>query len=95
MRSGSGRSGIRRAGRLAAGEEEEDFRDLRLPAGTGGGWLGGVVAANPLTYGVAALRWRLGAGETEGLPSEPLCWAVTVGFAVAMVAASWWVAQRR
>ncbi|TWT99740.1 Inner membrane transport permease YbhR [Botrimarina colliarenosi] len=59
------------------------------------GWLGGVVTINPLTYGVAALRWRLGAGETAGLPAEPLCWAVTIGFAVAMVASSWWVAQRR
>lgn len=59
------------------------------------GWLGGVVAANPLTYGVAALRWRLGAGDTTGLPAEPLCWAVTIGFAVVMIAASWWVVTRR
>lgn len=59
------------------------------------GWLGGVVAANPLTYGVAALRWRLGAGDTSGLPSEPLCWAVTIGFAVAMIALSWIVVQKR
>lgn len=59
------------------------------------GWLGGVVAANPLTYGVAALRYRLGAGDTSGLPAEPLCWAVTIGFAAVMLAASWWVAQRR
>lgn len=59
------------------------------------GWLGGVVAANPLTYGVAALRWRLDAGDTSGLPAEPLCWAVTVGFAAAMLIASWWVAGRR
>lgn len=59
------------------------------------GWLGGVVAANPLTYGVAALRWRLDAGDTTGLPPEPVCWVVTVVFAVAMVAASWWVCARR
>jgi len=59
------------------------------------GWLGGVVAANPLTYGVAALRWRLEAGDTSGLPPEWLCWVVTVGFAAAMVAASWAVASRR
>lgn len=59
------------------------------------GWLGGVVAANPLTYGVAALRWRLGAGDTTGLPAEPLCWIVTIGFAVVMIAASWWVVTRR
>ncbi len=59
------------------------------------GWLGGVVAANPLTYGVAALRHRLDAGDTTGLPAEPLCWVVTVGFAVAMIGLSWWVAQKR
>lgn len=59
------------------------------------GWLGGVVAVNPLTYGVAALRYRLDAGDTSGLPPEPLCWAVTVGFAVAMTATSWWVVTRK
>lgn len=59
------------------------------------GWLGGVVAANPLTYGVAALRWRLGAGDTSGLPGEPLCWAVTVAFTLVMLGAAWWVASRR
>lgn len=59
------------------------------------GWLGGVVAANPLTYGVAALRWRLDAGETSGLPAEPVCWIVTVGFALVMIGLSWWVAARR
>lgn len=59
------------------------------------GWLGGVVAANPLTYGVAAIRWRLGAGDTAGLPGEPLCWGVTALFAVAMVLASWFVVSRR
>lgn len=59
------------------------------------GWLGGVVAANPLTYGVAALRHRLSAGDTSGLPAEPLCWIVTIGFTAVMVGLSWWVTQRR
>jgi ABC-2 type transport system permease protein len=59
------------------------------------GWLGLVVTANPLTYGVAALRYRLEAGDTSGLPPEPLCWAITIGFAAAMLAASWWVVTRK
>lgn len=59
------------------------------------GVLAYVVAANPLTYGVAALRWRLGTGDTTGLPSEPICWLVTIGFAIAMVVVSWAVAARR
>lgn len=58
------------------------------------GWLGSVVAANPLTYGVAALRWRLEAGDTAGLPPEPLCWGVTVAFAALMLLASWRIASR-
>jgi ABC-2 type transport system permease protein len=59
------------------------------------GWLGVVVTANPLTYGVAALRYRLEAGDTSGLPPESLCWAITIGFAAAMLAASWWVVTRK
>lgn len=59
------------------------------------GLLGGVVAANPLTYGVAAVRHRLSTETVAGLPSEPLCWAVTVIFAVAMIGLSWAVAQRK
>ncbi|MEN0109811.1 MAG: ABC transporter permease [Planctomycetota bacterium] len=58
------------------------------------GWLGGVVAANPLTYGVAALRWRLTPATTDGLPTEPLCWAVTAAFAAVMVGLAWWVVSR-
>jgi ABC-2 type transport system permease protein len=58
------------------------------------GWLGPVVAANPLTYGVAGLRWRLGSAA-EGLPPEWLCWTVTVAFAFLMLAASRWVVGRR
>lgn len=58
------------------------------------GWLGGVVAANPLTYGVALLRWRLESGAIEGLPAESLCWLITVAFAVLMLVASWRVASQ-
>ena len=59
------------------------------------GLLGWIVAINPLTYGVAALRWRLTPGDTSGLPSEPLCWTVTIIFALAMLFLSWRVALRR
>ena len=58
------------------------------------GWLGAVVVMNPLTYGVAALRWRLTPADVEGLPSEPFCWLITVCFAVAMLALCWRVAVK-
>ncbi len=59
------------------------------------GLLGWIVAVNPLTYGVAALRWRLIPGDTAGLPSEPVCWGITAIFAAVMLVACWGVAVRR
>lgn len=46
-----------------------------------------IMAINPLTYGVAALRHTLyGVGPaTEGLPAFTLCFGVSVGFALAML----------
>src|SRR5215831_19439917 len=53
-----------------------------------GGWLGWVLAINPLTYGVAGLRQLLylegSVGSLPaGLPSPAVCWLVTVLFAAA------------
>lgn len=57
-------------------------------------WLRAVMAANPLTYGVAALRRGLTPAAAEGLPSLALSAAVTAGFAAATVALSSWVVVR-
>jgi ABC-2 type transport system permease protein len=68
---------------------------------TVGGWLGWIVALNPLTYGVAGLRHHLQYPGDEaqavlaGLPSLGLCWFVTLLFAAAMLAAAWWIAGTR
>ena len=59
------------------------------------GWLGTVVVVNPLTYGVAALRWRLTPGDVEGLPAESLCWLVTLAFAIGMLVLCWQVGSRK
>ena len=59
------------------------------------GLLGWIVSINPLTYGVAALRWRLTPEDISGLPNEILCWAVTAIFATTMLLLSWRVALRR
>ncbi len=59
-----------------------------FPAAGASGWLRWVMAVNPLTYGVAALRQVLylgdGAGQA-GLPSLPLSLGVMIGFSVLMV----------
>ncbi len=57
-------------------------------------WMRLAMAANPLTYGVAALRRALG-GPPEGLPSLALSFAVTAAFAVAMFAVATGVVARR
>lgn len=44
--------------------------------------MGVVMAANPLTYGVGALRHSLYGGALEGIPSMALCLSVTVLFAL-------------
>jgi ABC-2 type transport system permease protein len=62
-----------------------------------GGWLGWIVRANPLTYGVAGLRHYLQNGGTEAamLPSVSVCWLVSLLFAAAMLGAAWCIAGTR
>ena len=49
-------------------------------------WLRAVMAVDPLTYGVAALRRALAPASTAGLPSFALSLAVTSAFAAGMLA---------
>jgi ABC-2 type transport system permease protein len=51
-------------------------------------WLRAVMAVDPLTYGVAALRRALAPASAAGLPSFGLSLAVTSVFAAAMLALS-------
>jgi ABC-2 type transport system permease protein len=62
-----------------------------------GGWLGWIVRANPLTYGVAGLRHYLQNGGTDAamLPSVSVCWLVSLLFAAAMLIAAWCIAGTR
>ncbi len=62
-----------------------------------GGWLGWIIRINPLTYGVAGLRYYLQNAEVAaaGLPSPTTCWIVSLMFAGAMLAAAWWIAGKR
>lgn len=69
------------------------------------GVLGWIVRINPLTYGVAGLRRLLEFSSTSGaaaaanpadaLPSLPLCWIVSLLFALLMLALAWQVAKAR
>jgi ABC-2 type transport system permease protein len=62
-----------------------------FPAGGAAGWLRWIMAANPLTYGIAALRQALylnGHIVTSDLVSFPASVLVTVAFALATFAAS-------
>ena len=58
-----------------------------------------VMAVNPLTYGVAALRRLLYDGVPGAIgpdtPSLPLAWAVSLGFAAVMLALAWRIAGER
>ncbi len=68
-----------------------------FPAGTSG-WLGWIVAVNPLTYGVAGLRLCLQdvpAAEAATLPSLAMCWVVSFTFAAVMLAVAWRIAGTR
>lgn len=68
-----------------------------FPFTAAAGWLGAVMRANPLSYGVALVHHALGTGEAErtGMPGPLLSLAVTAGFAtVAFLAASAMVARR-
>jgi ABC-2 type transport system permease protein len=56
-----------------------------FPASGATGWMGRLMALNPLTYGVAALRQALdpdAAAAVGALPSPALCWAVLTGTAL-------------
>ena len=59
------------------------------------GWLGAVMRANPLTYGVAALRRTLAPADAADLPGFALSLAVTAACAVLAFAVAGWVATRR
>ena len=66
-----------------------------FPAGPG--WLGWVIRLNPLTYGVAGLRRSLYPAGTfgPGLPSLPVCVAVSLAFCAACVVLAVWLTGRR
>jgi ABC-2 type transport system permease protein len=58
-----------------------------FPASGAPGWLRAVIAVNPLTYGLSAVRWSIYGNEvasTMGLPSFALSVAVTVVFGAVM-----------
>lgn len=60
--------------------------------------IGFLMTIDPLTYGVAALRYEFygeGHATTAGLPPLWLCRTVTAGFAVAMFVLGSWVCTRR
>jgi len=60
-------------------------------------WLRAIIRANPLTYGVGALRHMLYLGsaqEAAGMPSIETCMAVTLVFGMVMFAATTRVAGR-
>jgi ABC-2 type transport system permease protein len=61
-------------------------------------WITFLSRFNPLTYGVAGLRHYLHFGDlsmVKALPSLPICWAVSLAFAAAMVGLSWGIAGTR
>ncbi len=61
-------------------------------------WITFLSRFNPLTYGVAGLRHYLNFGDlsmVKALPSLPICWAVSLAFALVTVALSWWIAGTR
>ncbi len=64
-----------------------------------GSWLTFLSRFNPLTYGVAGLRHYLQFKDsivaTDALPSLPICWLVSIGFAAVMLVLSWKIAETR
>jgi len=68
-----------------------------FPAGGAAGWLRGIMALNPLTYGVSAIRHALYAGPEPSIAGEPplvVCLSVTVLFAATTIGASVFVMKR-
>lgn len=68
-----------------------------FPGGEGG-WLSWVIAANPLTYGVAGLRrlmyWPAELPAGSGLPDMTVCFGVTAGFTAVCVGLAVWQTSR-
>ena len=64
-----------------------------------GSWLTFVSWFNPLTYGVAGLRHHLQFKDSviaaESLPTLGVCWLVTIGFGLVMLALAWRIAGTR
>jgi ABC-2 type transport system permease protein len=72
-----------------------------------GGVIGWIVRINPLTYGVAGLRYYLqnesipaenrfvSIVDTSDLPSLALCWLISIAFAGLMLTAAWRIAATR
>ena len=60
-------------------------------------WIRGIIRANPLTYGIAALRHILYSGihVESGLPSLATCIAVTSFFCIVSFVTTTFVAQKR
>lgn len=60
------------------------------------GWVRAVMMANPLTYGVSALRHLLNDGETlSGIPSLEFCWLMLAVCAALALGAALWRASVR
>ncbi len=69
-----------------------------FPASGAARWVRGLMALNPLTYGVSALRSAVYSGGAKldaPIPPMPFSLAVSVGFCAATIAISLWVAARR
>jgi ABC-2 type transport system permease protein len=64
-----------------------------------GSWFTFLSRLNPLTYGVAGLRHYLHVAEpavpAASLPGLPVCWLVTVAFAVVTLVLAWRIAGSR
>jgi ABC-2 type transport system permease protein len=60
----------------------------------GSGWLRYIIAANPLTYGVAGLRRLMFPESSAALPSLAICFAVTAAFALACIVVDAWLTRR-
>lgn len=69
-----------------------------FPAQGAAGWMASIMAFNPLTYGVSAIRQALYAGAPVELGVTHgfiFCVGVTMGFAVLTMALSVWMMERR
>ncbi len=68
-----------------------------FPASGAPAWLKAVIAANPLTYGLAAVRWSIyGVAKANemGLPSFPVSFAVSLVFSLGMTGAAIIITRR-